>query len=449
MSNKNTGGSNKGKKPLLKADNVLSTAFVCCVIFVCAYALVHIGVLFGFLKAILSVFTTVLLGAAIAYMLNPLLKFFEFKVFKKLKNKNVLRTLSLICTYLTAILVLVAIAALFVPALIQSITKLTGNMDTYLFSTTQYLNGIIAKFTDDHDVSNIISVEKLEGAIARFFFSSGNVLDTVMTYVTKYGAVLVTGVKNILVAFFISIYVLSSKERIKAQFKKLSAALFKNGGRSRLRRYIRLAHRTFGGFFVSKTVDSLFIMLISLIVFAIAGIEHALLVSVIIGITNFIPVFGPFIGAIPSFFIIFISDIKDALLFLLLLFLIYQIYGRLIGPRLFGKYDAISSLGVIVSMVIMGAYFGIAGMIIGVPVFATAIAICKEFIDAKLKKADLPSDTSEYYSEDSLVDPNEHHESFFDRIFRGIKKLFERIISLKKKTSKTDENNDKKDNGDD
>lgn len=420
-----------------KMKRLLTVALACAVIFVIIFAIVNSAAISSFFSALLSVFAPIILGGAIAYMLNPLLKLFEFKIFKGIKNTKLLRALSLIMTYIIALLLIAAFLWLIIPSLIQSIKDLTANMDIYLDSTVSLINSFVVKLTKNDNFENLVSTETAVNAITNFFSTSGDIFNTVMDYVIKYGKGLIVGLKNVLLGLFISVYILLSKERLKAQCKKLSAAAFKAGTRKRLYRYFRIAHRTFGGFFVGKTIDSLIILGICLIVFPIAKIPLWPLISVIVGATNIIPFFGPFIGAIPSFFIIFIYDPKKALIFAILVLVIQQIDGNIIGPKILGNSTGISSLGVIVAIVIMGEYFGIIGMIVGVPIFATLTAIIEDLINVRLRKAELPTDVAEYYTSDSLVDPYEPHETVSQKAFNATVAMFKRVASLfrKKKSS--------------
>lgn len=423
--------------------SILSIAAACAVFFVIFYSLINISAIYAVLTSFLSVIAPIILGAAFAYMLNPILKLFEFKILKKIKNKNALRALSIVLTYVVAIGIVVAFGFLIIPALIRSLTDLSSKMDSYLISTAQYVNSIIVKFTKNKEFSEFISTEQISATVMKFFSFSGDVFDTVMSYITKYGPQLFSGLKNAFLGLFISIYILISKERLKAQSRKLSASLLQTDKRKKYRRYLRTAHRTFGNFFVGKSIDALIILFICLVVFSIFRIPYALLVSVIIGAANIIPIFGPFLGAIPSFIIIFIADPSKALIFVILILIIQIVDGNVIGPKMLGDTTGISSISVIVAIII-GGQFGLVGMIISVPLFATAIAIIKDLVNARLKKTELPTDIAEYYASDSLVDPHEVHETFSQRIFKSAKAILKKLSKpfIRKKQKSLDEQKD-------
>lgn len=413
----------EGKKSLLS----IAAAFA--VFFVIFYLLINLSAIGGFISSILSVLTPIILGAVFAYMLNPVLKLFEYKIFKNIKSKKALRALSLVFTYLFAILIIVAFGFLIIPALISSITDFANKIDSYLISTSQYVNSVIVKFTNNSDFSEYISTEQISDTVMRFFSFSGNIFDTVMSYVAKYAPVLFAGLKNAFLGLFISIYILISKERLKAQSRKLSASLVQTDKRKRFRKYFRVAHRTFGNFFIGKSIESLLVLFICLIIFAIFRIPYTPLVSVVVGAANIIPIFGPFLGAIPSFAIIFIASPSKSLVFVILILIIQIIVGNVIGPKLIGETTGISSISVIVAIV-LGGYFGLVGMVVAVPIFATLIAIIRDLADYRLKKTELPTDVAEYYTSDSLVDPHEVHETISHKIFKSVGAFFKKLKKL-------------------
>ena len=260
-----------------------------------------------------------------------------------------------------------------------------------------------------------------------------------MEYAIEYGMGLVVGLKNVLFAIFISIYVLASKERLKAQANKAATAVFSGKEKRRFYRYVRLCKRTFGGFFIGKLIDSLIIGLLTLVLMLIFRMPVPLLIATIVGITNIVPVFGPFIGAIPSFLLIFIVSPSKALIFLILIVLIQQLDGNVIGPKILGNTTGISTLGVVISIIVMGDFFGIVGMIIGVPVFALFIAVGKEMMEYRLRKKGLPTDTAEYYDTDSLIDPHEEHESASAKMFKNIGNTVMKVVALLPKKKKAEE----------
>ena len=412
-------------------------------LFVALYTIVTVSSLATVASKIMSVLTPVVLGFGIAYLLNPLLKLYENRLFKGIKNKKALRALGLICTYLTVFLFLGGALFLVAPALIESITVLIANFDGYIEHTIELINGLIGKYLDSHKEISIDRAQLYE-LIAKLFNTSGDLFQSVGDYVIKYGKGLVVGAKNLLFALFISIYVLISKEKLKANAVKLTTAFLSSGPRHRLYKYARLCNKTFGGFFIGKIIDSLIIGAITFVTLYLFDMPFFELVSAIVCVTNVIPVFGPFIGAIPSFFIIFIKDPSKAFIFLIIILIIQQIDGNIIGPKILGDSTGMSSLGVMVAILIMGDWLGVIGMILGVPIFAVILAIVNEIAENKLRQKNLPVNTAEYYSSNAEAEIYTQRETISHAVFS----FAGHLIFKRKKTSEAEsddkENNDQK-----
>lgn len=412
------------------------TLVVCAILFVLLFALVNFGAVAGVFKSVLSVLSPIIIGFAIAYILNPILRLFEFKVFKRIKRKSVLRGLSILSTYLVALLFVVAFFWLIIPSIITSVTDLVSKYDTYIAKTSEIINNVINNFTDSGNMSEYVDADDIEAMIARFFSVSGGLFEAVVDYISEYGMGFIVGIKNTVIGIFISIYVLVSKEKLQAQTRKLMSAILPDRRKRRLEKYIMLTHRTFSGYFVGQITDSFLVMLITLVMLLIFRVPYALLVAVIVGVTNIIPIFGPIIGALPSFFIIFIVNPTKAFVFLVLIVIIQQIDGNVVAPKILGDSTGISSLGVICAIVVMGEYFGVLGMIIGVPIFAVAVTIIKELIETQLKKKGKKTDTAEYYLADAVADPHEKHVPVATKIFNNIVNMLRSAVRMLKKIFK-------------
>ena len=412
-------------------QNASVALLACVIIFVTLYAIVNIQVFSNIFTAILKVLTPIILGAALAYMLNPLLKLFETKALKKIKNKKVLRGLSLLLTFVVAFLIIAAFILLLIPQLIESIQDFASNFNGYIETTASWINSFMVDLTSDSKYATMLDSQKILDFLKDFFADSDKVTDSI----SKIGLGIFNTLKNTLLAIFIAIYILLSKERLKAQTHKFTKAIFSDKGGDRFYKYVTLCHENFTGFFVGKIIDSLIIGVLTLILLLIFGIPYAPLVATIVGITNIIPVFGPFIGAIPSFLIIFIANPVKALIFLILILIIQQLDGNVIGPKILGNTTGLSSLGVIISIIIMSAYLGIVGMIIGVPIFAVLVALMKEFLDHKLEEKGLSTDTADYYDRNSLVNPRDEHDSFLTKLWINISPK-SHAYAVKKKAEK-------------
>ena len=193
---------------------------------------------------------------------------------------------------------------------------------------------------------------------------------------------------------------------------------------------LKLTNKTFGGYIQGTLIDSTIIGILVCIVFSIFKIPYPILLGIIIACTNIIPVFGPFIGVIPSALIVLIAAPEKLILMLILILIIQQVDGNYIVPRILGESTGLPALWVFLAIIIMGGYFGIVGMIIGVPTFAVISTLASRAIDNKLKKRGLSTDIADYYNKYSLEDEEDHeHQTLFTRIVDGFVKLFKGIVS--------------------
>lgn len=402
----------------------------------------------------LSVFTPILLGAIIAYLCNPLVRFFQKVVLKKIKSPVLKRGLSILGAYLLILAVIAIFCVMIVPQLVASIndlvTKLTDG--TYLNMVLNAIENFLEKFPTikNGDSSNpIFDMDKIYGTVNDIWLKFQNIdifengfqgVEIIGSYASK----LFNGIKNIFFGLLLSVYFTIGKEKIYAQIKKIMHAFISKEKCAEIYDWFRFADRTFGGFIVGKILDALFMIFACSIAFSIAKIPYAILIAVVIGLFNIIPFFGPFIGIIPSAFIILIASPDKFLLFIILVLVIQQFDANIVEPHIVGSRTGLSSLGVIVAILIMNGYFGLLGMFFGVPIFAILYSLVQKFIDTKLNEKELETDLADYYSENSIVDPRREVPSLSSRIFRflgrsivdGERKVAKRIKCKKNKKSK-------------
>lgn len=363
------------------------------------------------LDTLFDILAPITVGLVMAYVLNFFLRFFEYKLFSKLKKRTVNRALSMLCSYALLLLIIAGFLFLIVPAVIDSIADLEANGISYISSLIESINALIAKFPfvepDNQDM--FLDLEKLLNYALNLLSTSG---DWIISNIAAIAGSTITVLKNIVVGLFISIYVLLSKERLNAGCRRVFRALFSKKNEERLLGYFARAHSKFGGYMIGKLMDSMMVMLVCMLLFTIFDIPYAILISVIIGVTDIIPFFGPFLGAIPSGLIIFIFDPWKAVIFALLILVVQQIDGNLIAPVILGDKTGLSSLGVIIAVTVMGGVFGITGMLIGVPLFALIMSILDDFITSRLKAKGEETSLRKYYPADAFIRPqDEEHES--------------------------------------
>lgn len=381
---------------------VITVTVICIVI---VLILANLNALLQPFRILNSILAPIVIGLAIAYVGNPFLRFFENRVFRNLKQKRVILALSMIFTYLTLVAIIAGVALLVVPQVVNSVNDLRNNGMSYITSLIDFINRIISYFPlTDTSEEHLVSLEKLLSYLIGWISSFGSAL--IGNVGTLLGSV-ITVLKNILVGVFVSVYVLLSKDRLNAGCRRVFHALLSDGKEEALLHYISTAHQKFGGFLIGKMFDSMMVGIISGILFNIFHIPYATLVAVIIGVTDFIPFFGPFIGAIPSALIIFIVSPSKALLFVILILVVQQIDGNLVAPWILGDRTGLSSLGVLVAVTVMGNLLGVAGMILGVPIFALLMAILDDFICFKLKGKGEETDLYAYYPATAFIRPED------------------------------------------
>ena len=202
--------------------------------------------------------------------------------------------------------------------------------------------------------------------------------------------------KNILIGLIVMIYMLNIKDQFVAQAKKITYGIFSVAWANRLIKETRFIHKVFGGFIIGKIVDSLIIGVLCFVCLSFMKMPYTLLVSVIVGVTNIIPFFGPFIGAVPSAFLILLVSPVQCLYFLIFILLLQQFDGNILGPKILGDSTGISSFWVLFSILLFGGLLGFAGMIIGVPAFAVIYRLVGDIINEQLRRKKLSVRTRDY-----------------------------------------------------
>lgn len=355
----------------------------------CIFLGVYSGSVVAFFGKCFDVLAPIFYGAAIAYIINPLLKLFEKRVFRKLKNKTMRRAFGMILSYSVFFALIVLLVYALVPQLARSFSDLQNNLILYanslqewvdsISSTSPWLGGILQKLLGYIDLS------ALSQPLSQLFESLSELLSAFSPYILSFVNSLIVQVRNILLGIVFSAYFLASKELVTAQLRKLLHALLPEKRYSAFAAFVHFTDRTFGRYLLGTLLDSILVGVEFFIILSIFNIPYAPLVSVVCGFTNMIPIFGPFIGAIPSFLIIFISSPIKAIWFVVIVLVVQQIDGNIIAPRIIGESTGLSAIAVICSVTIMGGLFGIIGMVIGVPLFAVFASLINAKTDAKIK----------------------------------------------------------------
>lgn len=347
---------------------------------------VYASAVIEFLNSCFSVFTPIIIGLSIAYLLNPLLKLIETKLFRKLSHARLKRAFSLTLTYVVFFAVIVLLSYALIPQLTRSFGDLQNNLIVYANSLQAWIDSVSEASPMFGELlqmlSGYIDISSFSESLSHLFSSLSSILMNMMPYIISFFSSFMVSLKNILIGIIFSVYLLASKELVAAQIKKLLHSSLSPKHYDSFASFVKYTDNTFGRFLIGKIVDSAIIGIGLFFILLIFRVPYPALISVICGVTNIIPVFGPFIGAIPSFIIILISDPFKAFLFLIIIIIVQQIDGNLLGPAILGGSMGISALAVFLSVTVAGGFFGLAGMIIGVPLYA----ILSKFINRKLNE---------------------------------------------------------------
>ena len=365
------------------------------------YLIFHLGKVLALLGGFLKIIAPIIYGFIIAFIVNPVSSFFEIKIFKAPKRKpktaKRLRALSIVISLILYALVISGFFRLVIPEVYSSVQGIIKSFPDYEKNVEKWLSETGDKLPENvrvyfnYDATDIMNetydflTENIAPKLNDWMNSIKNGIFSVITFLL-----------NLIIGIIVSVYLVFNKEHMLGQCKKVIYALMDRTTANDFIHNARFINKTFGNFFVGKIADSIIIGLICFILMTILGFDYAALISVIIGVTNIIPVFGPFIGAIPSAFLIFMVDPVECLYFLILVFALQQFDGNILGPKILGSSTGLSGFWVIFAITVFGGWFKIAGMLVGVPIFAVIYAGFKSYVDAKLAAKGLETNTTAY-----------------------------------------------------
>ena len=387
-----------------------------------AFSVVVASVLFYFvifqmptiLQGISKIFTVVnpiLYGAAIAYILNPLVSQLEkiiYSICKKYKWTTTKKTSSYIRFFVVILSLVIAglciygLLYMLIPEIFGSITNIIDNFPRYVRNAQNW----IEKYFQSDDALNTATIELISTASAMLENWLTNdllpQLNSIIKNLSSSVFSIFTFLKNFLIGSIISVYLLNSKENFIARGKRTLYTFFPIETANHIIHNLRFIHDKFGGFIIGKVIDSAIIGVLCYIGTSLMNTPYALLISVIVGVTNVIPFFGPFIGAIPSAILILVVSPIKCLYFIIFILVLQQLDGNIIGPKILSGSTGLSSFMVIVAILIGGGFFGAFGMFVGVPTCSVIIAICQALMEQKMKKKELPEDLELYKNLESM-----------------------------------------------
>ncbi len=358
--------------------------------------LVNLSSVAAGVKKVLSLFVPFYVGFFIAYILNPFLKLWENRVFKKVKRPQVRRALSVITVYAIYVLVLGGVIAFLLPQLANSITGLVNGIPGYYKS----FMSTATKFIEDHPSINEFYQNyktQIDSMVGQAVKTVGDYMTTVLPKLASFTVQFGSWMLNFFVGSIISVYFLAGKEKIIANCKRiLNAVVRKKEHYRRVLEVAHVAHEKTLHFITGQLLDALAVAVMSYIAMMIFGFPYALLNAIILGLFNTIPYFGPWIGAVPPAIIILIVEPKMFFWYLLFVLVMQQVDSNIIGPRIQGQQVGLSALWIIFAIFLFGGLFGVLGMMLGVPAFAVIYYFISSWITEGLEKQGKPTDAAEY-----------------------------------------------------
>ena len=402
------------------------------------YILFHSDRFSGLINKFLSVLTPLICGLIIAYILNPVMRFIEKKCFYPLWNKIkrdktkvyskeriIIRVLSAFITLILFIAVIYALIISLLPQMVVSIQSILNKASKFFLNINEYYDKVLVgqprleELLKQYsvDISQLFYTKVLpyfEDLISR---SSSSLLGSIIS--------IFKSLLNFIIGIIIALHLLIDKEKYCAQAKKVIYACLKRERANNFINNLRYSDKIFGGFISGKVIDSIIIGVLCYIGMLILQLPYPVLIAVVVGITNIIPYFGPFIGAIPSAFFILMVDPKKCLIFLIFVIVLQQFDGNILGPKILGDSTGLNSFWVIFSITVFSGLFGVVGMFIGVPAFAVIYAAFRTLINTRLEIKHMPVQTDYYISSDYT--PEEDGVTNTGQSFRFVQKTFDKV----------------------
>lgn len=406
-------------KKFKKNDNYFAIAIYAFLVIAASIALIWVltnfGTISSWVKGVVTAMLPFVYGFIIAYICNPIYKKLHKYVFKFVEKKKarpkLRKSLSVVLTYVIFIAIISLLLLAIIPNIVSNIRNLIVNIDDYIADFNVWIDNVLEKLSK---TIPSIKPDDIMGSIFDFLSPTagegvlGSILSFVLDNLLSIGTVFVNQIFYIIVGFILSIYFLLYKENIIAKLKRVLCAFLKEGGYRKVVDFGRYTDRTFGRYMLGAIVDSTLVGIIMFVILAIFKYPFAPLIAVTCGVTNIIPFFGPFIGAVPSALLILIAtgDIFKVIIFAAIVLILQQVDGNLIAPHIHGASTGLTPIGVIAAVTFTSHVFGFVGMVIGVPLCAVVSYYISRYIEKNLKKKHLPTQPEYYRISDIFDDEN-------------------------------------------
>ncbi len=395
----------KKNKGYLKFGMVLTISLCICTVF--GQFINEWRGIFDVIGKFVSALTPFIIGAVLAFLLDPIMIFYRrgfAHIFGTKLNKwsyddafRKSKVICLIATILTFLGVMVGFFWIVIPRVYESLQDLVVNTPSYIAGMREWVEKMFSRneFLEGQLDSVLVYVEETVMG-----YVNDNIMPNIDQIIITVSSGLVTGITavfNFLIGLIVAIYALGSKDVLLAQGKKIIFCVFSQKKGTSILSGLSYANSVFGGFISGKILDSVIIGIMCYAFTAAVGMKYAVLISVIVGVTNVIPFFGPFIGAVPGALLALMDDPLMFIIFVIFVFFLQQFDGNILGPLILGDSTGLSGLWVMVAIIIGGDLFGIPGMVLGVPVFACIYAFVAVLLRDKLRAKGLSSNTEDYF----------------------------------------------------
>lgn len=371
-----------------------------------AYLLYFSPAIAAFFERLLRILSPFVVGAVIAFLIAPIVSMIERLLSRVTKPKSRLnRPIAMVISYLIALMLVTAFFAIVLPDLIVSVPRFINAAPGYL----RALSDQASQLLEQYDIANTYITDAF-GSWEQLAMRSLEYLGQQVPTLLMLSASISNGVTNLVMGFIISIYVLFGKEHLTAQCIKLMHVFTSGEHAATIIKWMRRSQRIFTRYVGGTLLNSLILGGLCYAGMTIGRMEYALLISVVVGVTNIIPLFGPFIGMLIGVVILLLVHPINALYFTIFILILQQVEGNIIGPRILGESIGISSIWIVLSIVLGGGLFGFMGMLVSIPIFALVYAIVESLTEARLIKRGLPPETDAYADPDRLPLPSDDAE---------------------------------------
>ncbi len=343
----------------------------------------------GIIGSFFGVVAPFLLGLFIAYIINPLVELLNRKLFRgllKIKSKGLSKGLSVTLSYVLVISVITTCMFYIVPQIIESLKQLSAFIESAQTGYERIVSAIadLNEKYPEWKLNTVINfIEDIPEYIEKYI---GDVVITVIPTIYTTSMSVINGILDVIIAIIVSVYMLFDKPKLINNIKRFIYAALPEKKADRLLVVSAECNKIFGNFIIGKMIDSIIIGSLCWIIMTIIDIPYALVISVIVGVTNMIPYFGPFIGAVPGILLLLILDFSYAVIFAVLIVILQQFDGLYLGPKILGESTGLRPIWIIFAITVGGSLAGVLGMFLGVPVTAVIAHLVNEAMEKKLKK---------------------------------------------------------------